>query len=40
MMLGSFPLNRLVTMMGDAMGDGFVEALLGELSIAGAGSAD
>ncbi len=32
MMLGSFPLNRLVTMMGDAMGDGFVKELLDQLS--------
>jgi len=37
MMLGSFPLNRLVVMMGDAMGDGFVDGLLDDLASAGPG---
>ena len=35
MMLGSFPLNRLVTMMGDALGAGLVEGLLEGVSAPG-----
>ena len=30
-MLGSFPLNRLAIMMGDALGDSFVDDLLRQI---------
>ena len=32
MMLGSFPMHRLATMMGDALGEGFVDGLLSQLA--------
>ena len=38
MMLGSFPLNRLAIMMGDALGDGFVDDLLRQMESAAADS--